>query len=84
MNPVVAMMLIARLKKMDGKYIPLTHNDAKKTGLKVHHVTKNPDTDKPLFCFIDRLEYIKHLESSNNLIKKRQAILDVLRSSLRK
>lgn len=83
MDAVTAMIAISRMKARNVKYVPITALQLQGSGLKVHHRTVNQEGE-PIFFFVDRLEYIKHLEQKNQLFKKRQSLRDVLRNSLRK
>lgn len=82
MQPLIAIHAIGRLKRKKEKYVPIAYEDFKETGLTPVHQTKNQE-GKPIFFFVDRLEYIKYLESKHQLFKKRQSLRNVLRNSLR-
>ena len=83
MHPVYVMLAIAKAKEQTTKLVPIMFDDVSGTGLKVVRTTKDQN-NRPLFAYVDRLEYIKHLESKHQLIKKRAAIRNVLRDCIRK
>lgn len=77
------MLAIQRAREKTDEIIPVMFNEIYGRGLKVYHVTRNQD-NAPLFAYVNRLEYIKYLESKHQLIRKRAALRDVLRDCIRK
>jgi hypothetical protein len=83
MNPIIVMLIISRLKKKKEKHVPIVCEEVEGTGLEIVATTKNPE-GKPLFHFVNRLDYIKHLEQKHALFQKRGNLRNALRNSLRK
>lgn len=83
MNAITVMIAINRAKNQKTDIIPVMFDDVSDSGLKYNHITKN-EQGKPLFAYVNKQEYISYLEHKHQLIKKRTALTDVLRNSIRK
>ncbi len=82
MNPVEAMLLISRAKKRKEELIPVPFEHVKNSGLEFFDKTRNQNGE--IFtCKVNRLEFIRWLETTHNLYPKRAELRSVLRSSLR-
>lgn len=83
MHAVEIMVAISRAKKLKTILIPLVTEDISGSGLTIVRTTIQPN-GKPLFCYVDRLEYIRYLETKYQLIRKRASLRNVLRDRIRK
>ena len=82
MHAVEAMLIIARAKRKKTKLIGMDYHFVRNSGLKLYSITKDADGN-PVFCKVEKEAFIKWMEETHNLHKKRTSIRNVLRNSSR-
>jgi len=79
-----AIIAIQRLKRRKSELTALDPVIGIECGLKIKRVVRHPETYNLVFVYVDRLEYIAHLQQKFGLHKKRENFHELLRASLRK
>lgn len=64
-----AILVINQLSKIDREIVPITPEEASKARLPVFKVTRN-GKGEPLFCHVNRVDYIEYIRRTFGLIKK--------------
>ena len=73
MNAVSAILLLNRLEKLDCKLVSIAPQDYI-AGVKVCDALCD-ENGKAIFLRVDRLELIKHILETHNLVRKRKNVL---------